>query len=155
MKTVMRIMMLAMIAAILLCAAGCGKGEKETAPAGGTTAPAGTDQTVVEGVEDWEDAPNQQTPTQQTAGEATTEQPTTQPTTGQQTGNEEKPDASKPLTLAEYEAMTTAQQQAYFESFPTVDAFYEWLEEAEKAAQDDNNSVTGDGTLDLNDYINK
>ena len=36
-----------------------------------------------------------------------------------------------------------------------VASFYEWLEEAEKAAKDQDNSVTGDGTLDLNDYINK
>jgi len=150
MKNVIRIMILAMVAVLLLCAAGCDEKESQQTAKDGTTAPGESTLPVVEGVEDWED-----TPAQQPTGQTTPDPSATEPTTGQQTGNQEQPDASKPLTLAEYEAMTTAQQQAYFESFATPDAFYEWLEAAEEAAKGQENTVTGDGTLDLNDYINK
>ena len=150
MNNVIRIISLAMVAMLLLCAAGCGEHEDKTKTAAGS-ATAESTLPVVEGVEDWEGAP-----TQQPTGQTTPDQPTAQqPTTGQQTGDQEQPDASKSLTLAEYEALTTAQQQAYFESFDSPDAFYEWLEAAQKAAEEQGNTVTGDGTLDLNDYINK
>ena len=56
--------------------------------------------------------------------------------------------------VEEYEALPTSQQQAYFQSFDTVDAFYEWLEKAEANRKNDN-TVTGDGSLNLGDYINK
>ena len=61
------------------------------------------------------------------------------------------------MKLEDYKAMTTAQQQAYFNSFASVDAFYEWLDAAEADYEErhKNDTVTGDGTLDLGDYITK
>lgn len=71
----------------------------------------------------------------------------------QQTGNGQ---TAKPgsLTIEQYEALSTSQQQAYFQSFATVDAFYDWLEAAEAARKPDG-SITGDGNLDLGDYVGK
>lgn len=102
--------------------------------------PDGTTSIVTqEGVTDWGE------------GNGTTVTPSTNPSGNQQTGSE-KPATPGSLTIEQYEALSTAQQQAYFQSFATVDAFYEWLEAAE-AARKPGNSVTGDGNLDLGDHI--
>lgn len=103
--------------------------------------PTGTTSIVTqEGVSDWGE------------GNDATITPSTGNQTGdQQTGNEQ-PAAPGSLTIEQYEALSVTQQQAYFQSFATVDAFYDWLEAAEAARKPDN-SVSGDGNLDLGDII--
>lgn len=176
MKAFIRIMMIAMVAVLLLCAAGCRDGKKESTSGSGngTAAPAveattptsgdSTAPTAVEGVEDWTTTgtqiPSSQTGNQQSGGQTGNEQTGNQTgdqQTGNQTGTQEQPEASGTLTLEAYNAMSTSEQQAYFQSFATVDAFYEWLEKAEKDYEErhKNDTVTGDGTLDLGDYIGK
>ena len=146
-----------------------------TEPSSGTDTADPTVPTVpnaVEGVEDWSTSGTQlptsqsgnQTGDQQTGnqtGNQTGDQQTGNQTgnqTGDQSGNEQtgtqQPTPSGTLTIEEYEALSTSQQQAYFMSFSTVDAFYEWLEAAE-AARKPGNTVTGDGTLDLGDIVGK
>ncbi len=54
-----------------------------------------------------------------------------------------------------YQAMSGAEQQAFFESFDDPAAFFEWL----NAARDEYNALypaveIGNGEIDLNDYIN-
>jgi len=158
----------------LLCTAGCGnkqKAEQNTPPSGEATAPSGsstadpTNPSAVEGVEDWistgTQVPNTQTGDQsgsQQTGDQSGSQQTGDQSGNEQTGNgqtgSQQPAVSGSLTIEQYEALSTSQQQAYFQSFPTVDAFYEWLEAAE-AARKPGNTTTGDGTLDLGDYIGK
>ena len=100
-----------------------------------------------DGVEEWDDTISKDGTTAPTQNQqpAQNQQPTEAPTL---------PPAGTKLTYAQYMAMTTSQQQEYFKSFDTVDAFYEWLEEAETEYEKNQNTVTGDGTLDLNDYVN-
>ena len=161
------------LALIILCTAGCGNPQKAeqgtltsngeaTEPSSGTDTADPTVPTVpnaVEGVEDWSTS-GTQLPTSQ-SGNQTGDQQTGNQTgnqTGDQSGNEQtgtqQPTPSGTLTIEEYEALSTSQQQAYFMSFSTVDAFYEWLEAAE-AARKPGNTVTGDGTLDLGDIVGK
>ena len=119
--------------------------------------------------------PGNQTGNQQTSNQTGNQQPGNQTgnqqsgnqngnqtgneTPGTQTGNQpgNQPTGNQTLTYAQYLALSTSEQQAYFESFASVDAFYEWLETAEKEYEESikNDSVTGDGTLDLGDYIGK
>lgn len=160
-------------------------GGSVTTPTGETPSGEPTLPNTVEGIEDWTDTgtqlpntqpgnqqPGNQTGNQQTGNQTGDQQPGNQQTgnqqPGNQTGNEtpgtqtgnqpgDQPTGNQTLTYAQYLALTTSEQQAYFESFASVDAFYEWLEIAEKEYEESmkNDSVTGDGTLDLGDYIGK
>ena len=139
--------LLLVLALMICCAVGCGKSNstqpgdgQSTQPQGGegtegTTLPAG------ESVEEWGESDSAQhstTPTQNTT----------------QQGSVELPTDGRELTIEEYESLTTSQKQAYFESFATVEAFYDWLDKAEANRKTDN-TVTGDGNLNLGDYVNK
>ena len=146
---------LALMAALLLGAAGCNSNNDQapantnepTQNAAGEQSQTGTQNenpsqpVMSDGVEEWNDTISKDGTTAPTQNQQPTEVPTLPP-------------AGTKLTYAQYLAMTTSQQQEYFKSFDTVDAFYEWLEEAEAEYEKNQNTVTGDGTLDLNDYIN-
>ena len=143
------------LALVLVFAAGCGKKAAGAAGGEGTpgaeqTGPVGTDDpsgtTLAAGVENWDESTIQR-PTQR---------PEDQQTGNQQTGNQSSDvdvSGNKTLTIEEYESLSPADRQKYFESFETVEAFYEWLEKAEANRKNDN-TVTGDGSLNLGDYIN-
>ncbi len=65
------------------------------------------------------------------------------------------PDPSKPVseyTLAEYKALTPAQQKAFFAQFPSLKAFNQWYNAA-KAADDANKLVIGDNSIDLGELM--
>ena len=135
---------------VVSCGAACGKktpaasGSGQSAPEQQTQDPGETTVPVVEGVEEWGDTGSQQHNSTQPS----------KPQGDQQQGEVQLPTDGQELTIEEYEALPTSQQQAYFQSFDTVDAFYDWLEKAEANRKNDN-TVTGDGSLNLGDYINK
>lgn len=61
------------------------------------------------------------------------------------------------LSYAEYMAMSGAEQQKWFESFDSLEAFKAWYNKA-KAAYDANKDTIendGSGSIDLGDYTNK
>ena len=145
---------LALMAALLLGTAGCNSNNDQapantnepTQNAAGEQSQNGTQNenpsqpVMSDGVEEWDDTISKDGTTAPTQNQQPTEAPTLPP-------------AGTKLTIEENEALPTSQQQAYFQSFATVDEFYAWLDEAEANRKKDN-TVTGDGTLDLNDYIN-
>jgi len=60
------------------------------------------------------------------------------------------------LTYEEYQALTGAQQMAYMESFPSVEDFFAWYNEAKAKYDEEQNRIEigGDGNIDLDDIIN-
>jgi len=65
-----------------------------------------------------------------------------------------KPD--KELSYEQYNAMTGAQQQAFFESFSNVEAFFEWYNAAKQEYDEANKDIVigGDATIDMGDILN-
>ena len=175
MKLIKKMIPSLLVAGLLLCAVGCNSNKTDTNNTGGQDkTPAVTENgqtnnngtttvdpsapSFVAGVEEWDDTAFHSTqPTTQSGQNGTQTQPTTQttPTGSQGTTNQPTGDPTKPgsLTYAQYIALTTAQQQAYFQSFDSVDAFYDWLDAAEAAYEAGRDTVTGDGTLDLGDFV--
>lgn len=125
---------------------------QETTPATVPEAAPGGDSTDGNGGSDGRieapEAPNaggsQSTPTQPTGGTPDPSQPTETPTQ-----NEES-------ALSEYERfinMTPAEQQAYMESFESIEAFFEWYNQAKAEYEAANPPIeVGDGNIDLGDY---
>lgn len=132
---------------------------------------------IQEGVSDWEE-PVESTPTagrEDQATEPDQEEPQTsaggnsqptKPTEGPKPTESSKPaDDPKPtestekedtgpklLTFEEYKDLDAKGKQAYFESFATVEDFYEWLEAAEEASGGKQNNTSGDNQIDIGDY---
>jgi hypothetical protein len=52
--------------------------------------------------------------------------------------------------------MSAAEQQAYFLSFPTMEDFFAWFNQAKKEYEDaqDRIEIGGDGSIDIGDIIN-
>lgn len=51
-----------------------------------------------------------------------------------------------------FQDMTPDQQQAYMESFPSIDEFFDWYEQAKKEYEEANPPIeVGDGNIDLGD----
>ena len=61
----------------------------------------------------------------------------------------------QPMTYEKYIAMSGAEQQAFFESFSDPAAFIAWYNTAKAAydAAQKDNTITGDGNIDLGDLI--
>lgn len=59
------------------------------------------------------------------------------------------------LSYEEYIAMSGEEQQKYFESFESVEAFFEWYNAAKAKYDEENESIEigGDGSIDLGDII--
>ena len=98
--------------------------------------------------------------TQPTSGPTTqpTSGPTTQPTSGpttqptEPTGGNTEPTGGQPqlLTWEEYLAMTSAEQIAYMNSFPSVEDYLVWFKAAKEAYNNAHTGVIGpDGSIDL------
>ena len=148
--------------------------ETTTKPTQGTQA---TDPTMSEGVENWTDTQATQPatkpttqpttkPTTQATTQATTKpaQATTQATTkpaqsttqsGNQTTESPMPPENDLLTYEEYNKLSVSEKEAYFKSFADPEDFYDWLDAAEAVYNEQNkdNVVTGDGSIDLEDFI--
>lgn len=82
----------------------------------------------------------QPTESQQGQSSKPTEKPTQKPTIS---SSEEKEPVL--LTYAEYLELTPAQQQAYYESFPTPQAYMDWFNAAAKEYNQNNNSTQVEG----------
>lgn len=59
------------------------------------------------------------------------------------------------LTFEEYLSLTAAQQQEYYKSFESVDAFADWYRTAQQEYKENDDSISlgGDGTVDLNELL--
>lgn len=154
----------------------------ETSVATEATMSAELEEALREGwiVDDWEDETQEETrpetndstaskptPPKPTTPQPTTPKPTTpQPTTPQPTEPkptetqpaETQPEQTKPaVTITEYEkylAMSPTEQQAFFENFESVDAYFAWLNKAkvEYEAKQNATELEG-GSVDLGDLI--
>lgn len=79
----------------------------------------------------------------------TTEEETIPQTSQPQTGDED----GAPLGYEEYMAMTPAEQQAYYESFPSLEDYIAWYNAALAQYQEDQNVVEVTGPFDFGDFI--
>lgn len=59
------------------------------------------------------------------------------------------------LTFAEFLNMTPAEQQAYMDSYEDITDFLEWYRTAEEQyqAEQSDEVIEGDGTIDIGEYI--
>lgn len=57
------------------------------------------------------------------------------------------------LSYEEYIAMSGEEQQKYFESFESVEAFFEWYNAAKAEYEANREEIEVDGEIDLGDYI--
>ena len=122
-----------------------------TAPVTTPLVPDDTDYTgptfmASEGVDDWDD-------TDSTTG-------TTPPTTKPQQPETTAPGNSDEITLLtweQYEQLTTAEKQAYDLSFGMDDAgreaFFAWLDAAYAEYEKTHQGITGDGNIDIGDFM--
>lgn len=62
-----------------------------------------------------------------------------------------EPDLS--LTYKEYISLSPAEQQAYFETFASIDDYFTWYNAAKKAYEDEQNRVEITGGIDIGDLI--
>ena len=64
--------------------------------------------------------------------------------------------AAGSMSYEEYMALDSKAQQAYYESFATPEAFFEWFNKAksEYEAKDDSIEIDGNGSIDINDILN-
>lgn len=93
-------------------------------------------------------APAETEPGQKPTEPAETTQPTAPPETTQpQTGN-------SGLSYEEYLAMDPARQQAFYESFPSLEAFIAWHNAALEEYEKNQPSIEVTGGIDIGDYIN-
>ena len=59
------------------------------------------------------------------------------------------------MTYEKFMAMNATEQQAFINSFPTIEAFFEWFNAAKEAYEASRNEVEiGDGSFDIGDLIN-
>lgn len=66
-------------------------------------------------------------------------------------------EASEPVTLLtfeEYLALSSAEQQAYFESFPSIQEYIAWYNAAQKEYEDSQNKVEVSGDVNIGDFVN-
>lgn len=86
----------------------------------------------------------------------TTEPETTEPET---TGPEDTTPVTPPdeeqitLTFEEYLAMSVEEQEAFVESFESLENFIAWWNAAKAAQEKEDNTITGDPNVDLGDLI--
>ena len=59
------------------------------------------------------------------------------------------------MTYEKFMALSAAEQQAFMNSFPTIEAFFEWFNAAKEAYEASRNEIEiGDGSFDIGDLIN-
>ena len=156
-------------------------GDETTAPSVSGSIPAVTAPAATmpegEGVEEWgeivETEPSATIPVQEPAGseEAPTEntdeptEETTEPTEPTRPREDEEPsvqpsqpqtDPGEPVALSyeEYMALSPAEQQAYYESFPTLEEFIAWHNTALAEYEAGQEVPVVTGPIDIGDYTN-
>ena len=173
-----KMFLMLLLAAALLCAA-CAKDPVED-PTEGSELPSATEATEpvteIQGVEDNQfEEDDIQIPTdpvsdggeQETTGGVTN---TGSGNSGNQGGTEKPTEAPKPTeplptdpetgeTYVSYEAynnMSPAEQVEYFNTFPSMEEFVKWYNEAKAKYDEEHGAIEigGDGTIDLGDIIN-
>lgn len=116
-----------------------------------TSIPQQTTEELMDGIEEWEDLPTTQ-PTDATV-ETTAPAETTAP--DETTEPDQEPESNDlAAQYARYLAMTPEEQQAFYESFASPDAFFAWYDSA-KAAYEANQDVVDiqGGDVDLGDLM--
>lgn len=108
-----------------------------------------------------------------TEAEEPSEAPTTEPAVPETTGVPEtvdtpetttppeqtepsEPESEEPayLTYEAYQAMGSAEQMAYMNSFPSIDAFFAWYNSAKAQYEAENPPIdVGDGNVDMEDFM--
>ena len=147
------------VCVLALLLAGCKK-DKEYAvnisdeEAGQTvedTTPAETQTPTHSAVVEWEDTEDAGS----TDTTVVTTQPTTQPTETTPVTENTQPGEKELLTWQQYQALSNEDKQTYYKTFATVEEFYRWKDKAQQeyAQQNKDNVVTGDGSLNLGDYM--
>ena len=65
------------------------------------------------------------------------------------------PETPPKLTYEEYNALSGEEQEAYFNSYPDIESFFEWYNTAKKEYEDKLTQIEidGDVTVDLGDLI--
>lgn len=94
------------------------------------------------------------------------EEDPTEPTQKPTQPKEDDPPATQPtepeagddepvvLTYEEYMALSPAEQQAYYESFPTLEDYIAWYNAAYAEYEENQDAVIATGPIDIGDYIN-
>lgn len=178
MKQNQKKLLCACLTLVLVCtlAACCTGGGESTAPVpseqGQTpveTVPTASIPDVVE-VEEWTEPEQSQPMTTEPIREsdeepaadgdsASAEENTTVPTetTEPKTDGEHEVESTEPqagaLSYAEYMAMTPAEQQAYYESFPTLEEFIAWHNAAQAEYEEAHDIPVVTGPIDIGDYM--
>lgn len=133
------------------------------------TVPAASTPDVVE-VEEWTEPEQTQPMTTEPIREsdeepaadgdsASAEENTTVPTetTEPKTDGEHEVGSTEPqtgaLSYAEYLAMSPAEQQAYYESFPTLEEFIAWHNAAQAEYEEEHDIPVVTGPIDIGDYM--
>lgn len=84
-----------------------------------------------------------------------TEPQPTQPTQPAPTETQPAPTEPQEMDYAAYHAMSPAQQQAYMESFESMEAFFVWYENAKQEYEAANPPIdVGNGSIDMNEILN-
>ena len=86
--------------------------------------------------------------------------PGTTSTGGQTQGTTESTEGGKDkwsVTYEEYNAMSSAEQEAFYYSFDSADDYFQWYKAAKKVYEDNKNDIVigGDGSIDLGEILNK
>ena len=59
------------------------------------------------------------------------------------------------MTYEEYMALDGKEQEEYMKSFSSIDAFFDWYNDAKDTYEKENPSIeVGDGPIDMNEIIN-
>lgn len=122
--------------------------EATTQPTETTTQPTESETQPTEAVTQPTESETQPT-TPSTEATTPATEPTTDATEPTQSGN------SYATSFEAYQAMSPAEQQAFFESFGNYEAFIAWYIAAEAAYKEsqDRNEVSGDGNIDIGDLV--
>lgn len=92
-------------------------------------------------------------PTKPANQEAT--KPSTEPTEAPSQPSTDPTEEDKPMDYLTFQAMSGAEQRAFQESFESLDAFFEWYNDAKEAYEKANPpiEVGGNGVIDMEDLV--
>ena len=63
------------------------------------------------------------------------------------------PSYENQITYEEYNALSGEEQEAYFNTFPSVESFFEWYNAAREEYEKNNTAIEiGDGTIDIGNF---
>ncbi len=147
--------LLAIIMILALVLVGCSKKPGNT-PSGQQSLQPGN------GVEDWDEVnPGVGNSSGQNSGQASGSNSQSGSQSGSQSSGSSSSSSSASgkedygMTLEEYNSMSPKDQQAYFESFDSVEDYWAWYDaaKADYDAKMDGTHIEGDGNFDITDHI--